>query len=88
MGSGKHEAHGNSRRLLLGLLGKSLQLLVSELPPLSCHHLRPETEASTRKARAEGQSQVLIVSFEILKPEALEARPTYRLRPGYIICRV
>lgn len=63
----------------------SVGATASVLPPL---------ETWDRSQHEEGQgwgterSQVLIVSFEILKPEASEARPTYRLRPSYIICRV
>lgn len=48
IGSGKHKANQKLRRLLLGLIKKSLQLLVLVLPTLSCYHVGPETEDSAK----------------------------------------
>lgn len=59
------------KELLLGLLGKSLQLLPLELAPLSCHSMRPETEASTRRAREKPSFDLKSWSQRHLKPNLL-----------------
>lgn len=74
IGSGKHKANQKLRRLLLGLIKKSLQLLVLVLPTLSCYHMGPETEDSAKlgmRQREKSGFDCIIWSQRHLKPDLL-----------------